>query len=279
MVARTGILKNSPLIYMLASIRFASWPLFEKKIDEVLDELRDTTPIIQSVQIVNKVGADGFPLTVKKDEAILQNWILMPNDRSYAIQFAPDQLLVFCKKYTQYNEFEKIFKNALRVLEKHMRFIDVSSMGVRYIDHIRCQNGEKLKDYIDSSFLPPDIKSLNTFGGAVTGVYKSGEIELRVKSISKPDALSVPDDLISMLAMTQDPGIPLRIRLIGDSQMLLDIDSIQSSETPVRMAKPKIISGLKLLHNEANSFFRNKSVCTDHAFNVWGKEVTDDASN
>lgn len=51
MTDRTGILPNSPLIYAIASIRFAAWPLLSKKIDEIHDELREITPLIQTIQI------------------------------------------------------------------------------------------------------------------------------------------------------------------------------------------------------------------------------------
>lgn len=270
MVTRTGILKNSPLIYVLASIRFASWPLIAKKIDEIHDELREITPIIQRIDIVRRLDDGTLFSPVKKDEDVLQHWVLMPSDRSYAIQFAPDQLLMFSKKYTRYEAFEEILVKALDVLIKHMRFIDVTSMGVRYIDHIKCRKGEEFEEYIDSSLLPPHIEGMSKSGGIVTGTYKlKNEVELRIKSVSQPDALSVPEDLIAMLAITQDPKKTLQLKILNGDEMLLDIDSLKNIEIPKRLDKTEITNQLKSLHKEANNLFRNKSVCTDHAFKVW----------
>lgn len=270
MIDRTGILKNSPLIYTLASIRFASWPLMAKKIDEIHDELRDITPLINRIQ-VQKIGVDGQALTQGED-ATLKAWMLMSSDRSHGIQLSPDQLLFFSSKYSHYADFEKILAKGLEVLLKHMRFMDVTNMGARYVDHIKVRDGEQPKDYISEGLLPATFARLERVGGITMGVYKSGEAELRVHCISQPVALTVPEDLIGVLAMIQEPGRPLKLEALKKGEMLLDMDAIKSNSEPQRLDKQAILNQLKSLHQVANAFFRHESVCTEYAFKVWKGE-------
>jgi uncharacterized protein (TIGR04255 family) len=272
MVDRTGKLKNSPLAYMLASVRFASWTLMAKKIDEIHEELRDILPLIHRIQ-VQRVGLDGQVVTQGDEATQTTMWVFMPSDRSYGIQCAPDQLLMFCKKYKRYTEFETTLSRVFDVLLKYMRFVDVTNMGVRYVDHINVRLGEKLESYIDVGWLPADIKGMEKLGGVVLGSYKSGSTELRIRSISQPGMLSVPDDLIHVLALFQEPNKVLQLEILKSGEMLLDIDSIKNNTTPERMEKDEILRQLNLLHQEANTFFRHESVCTEHAFEVWKGDI------
>lgn len=266
---RVGMLKYAPLTYVLASVRFAPWPLMAKKIDEIHDELRDILPLIHRIQI-RQIGLDGQVSTQGEGTTPPSVWMLIPSDRLYGVQLAPDQLLVLCKKYTRYVDFEDIFGKVLDVLFKHMRtIIDVTSMGVRYVDHIKIKPEEELKKYINGDFLPSDISGLEKIGGIVLGTYKSNDAELRIRCISQPDTWSVPEDLIQVLAMTHEPNTPLKLEPLKIGEMLFDIDSLMSYASPKRMQKDGIINQLKSLHQEANAFFRHESVFTDHAFNVW----------
>lgn len=268
MTDRKGILKNSPLTYVLASVRFAPWPLMAKKIDEIHDQLRDDFPMMRRLQI-QQIGLDGQVVSQGDGATQTAAWMFMPTDRSYLIQFAPEQLLILCKKYTRYTDFEKIFGKALDELLKHMRFVDIVSMGVRYIDNIKVLPEETLEDYISSGLLPTEIEGMEKIGGAVMGSYRSGKAELRIQSISQPGTLSVPQDLMPVLAMMNEPNTPLQLESLKKGEMFLDIDSIKKYTKPERMEKDDILLNLQSLKKEANNFFRHEHVCTEHAFKVW----------
>lgn len=271
MTDRTGILKKSPLIYALASIRFAPWPLMAQKIDEIHDDLRDITPLIHKIQI-GQVGPSGQAV-IQNEVAITAAWVLVSSDRSFGFLLTPDQMLFFSKKYTRYVDFETNIEKGLDVLLKYMRFLDVTNQGVRYVDHIKTIKEESLELYISSELLPANFDNLVRIGGTTLGIYKSGDAELRVRCTSQPDASTIPDDIISLLALFQEPGMPLRLEMLQSNELLLDIDALKNYPTPQRMKnKEDILSRLKSLHYEANVFFRNDSVCTDHAFKVWKDE-------
>lgn len=239
-----------------------------KKIDEIHDELRETTPLIHRIQIHQQVESGvrpGMP-----GEMVTSNvWMLMSSDRSLGIHLAPDQLLVFSNTYSRYAEFEKILDKCLDVLFKHMRSImDVTSLGVRYVDLIKPLKGEVRGDYVMDRLLPADFDGLEAVGGMSIGTYKVDEAELRVRCITQPDALAIPEDMISLLAMSQDPGIQLKLETLGNG-ILLDIDAVKSYSKPERMIKQGVLDQLGSLHQTSNAFFRHKSVCKERAFEVW----------
>lgn len=265
MTDRKGILKKSPLVYTIASVRFTTWRLLSKKIDEIHDELRDILPIIQDIRIRHQVDQNA-----PEEKA----WMLMPSDRSFGVQIAPNQMLLIHKKYLRYSSnFEEILGRVLDILAKHMRFIDVTNMGVRYIDHIKLRNNDHKSDYINEKFLPPDVDDFENRGGLVMGTYKTQNSVLRVQCNSQTGSLSVPHDIIPLLAMCQDAGQPLQFKALEKNEMILDIDSLINRQTPERMTNSQIKENLFKLHQEANTFFRHESVCTDHAFKVWKGEI------
>ena len=241
-----------------------------KRIDEIHDDLRHIVPIIQCIQM-QQIGLNGQ--AIGQDEGgNASAWILLSNDRSYGFQLAPDQILFFSKKYTRYDDFSRFFEEGLAVLFKKMRFMDVTNIGVRYVDHIKPLESEKLEQYVIRSLLPVEFPELDRFGGTTTWTYKARETELRIRGNSHPGTWAFPDDLIGLLVMSQDPMRPLELESIKENEFLLDMDAMMVNSVPTRMEVADIAGRVKLLHEEANKFFRSEAVCTDHAFEIWKDE-------
>ena len=240
--------------------------------DEIQDELREIAPLIQPI-VTQQVDLMVQPL--KFDGATSTSaWVFMSNDRTLGIHMSQDQLLVFTNKYVRYADFEKIIDKSLQVLLKHMRFMDISITGVRYVDHIKMQEGEQYQDYINESLLPSDFAGLDRIGGVIAGVYKVNDVSLRVRCITQPDAFTVPEDIIGLAALTQEPNKPIELKVLSESELLLDMDAIKQFPEPQRMDNQKdILVHLQNLHTVANNFFRHQDVCTNHAFKLWKGEV------
>ena len=270
MTDRKGILKNSPLVYALASIRFAPWPLMTKRIEEIHDELRDLTPLIQNIQFQNISIHTSF--SGGQVEPVTNIWMLLSSDRSLGVHLAPDQLLVFSKKYTDYTAFEQVLDKCLNVLLGRMRFMDVISAGVRYVDLIKVKDGEDCNKYITKHMLLANFSGFDDVGCIYAGSYKSGDDNLIVRCTSQPDAPAIPEDMLSILSMSNEPGKPLIIEKLKNG-ILLDIDAQKTYSEPQRMDKDKVLTKLKNLHQKANTFFRHDSVCTEYAFKTWKDEV------
>lgn len=265
MTDRTGILTNSPLIYAIASIRFAPWPLLAKKIEEIHDDLRDITPLIQTIQMQSGIaGIQG--------ENVTKLWMLLSSDRKVGIHLAPDQLLVFSSQYSRYTEFEPVLETCLSVLLKHMRFMDITSTGVRYVDHIKVKDSENRKDYISERLLTANFSGIIDNGCVYFGSYKSEGYDFNVRCTSQPNLLAVPEDMIGLLSMSSEPNNALRLDMLNNG-ILLDIDAYKFYPIPTRTDKDVLLKQLKDLHCVANDFFRHKDVCTDYAFNTWKGEL------
>ncbi|MDH4610307.1 TIGR04255 family protein [Pseudomonas sp. BN102] len=267
MTTRTGVLASSPLTHVIASVRFAPWPRLAKQIDDIQDSMREIAPLMNAIQL-EQVGPDGQALGKPH-----QAWVLVAPDHSFAIQFAQDQVLLIASKYNRFVDFSSKFERALSTLLEHMRFVDVLNIGVRYIDRIKAGEGESLSDYISASFLPPAVDGHDAVGGHIIAEYLKGDnTRLRVNSMSMPNALPVPQDVIGLLMMTSATNKPIQLDSLKPNELVLDMDAILINPAPARMSLSDVMSQLDRLHNVANDFFRHEGVCTEHAFKVWKGE-------
>jgi len=266
MIDRTGILNNPPLTHVLASIRFAPWTMLAKRVDEIHDELREFLPLIQMLRIRRSVPSGHATEDFQESNA----WMLMPIDRTFVVQLATNQLVVFCKGYSRYTDFEAKTSKVLEVLEKYMKFMHVENMGIRYIDLVKTEQGEALDDYVNPEFLAPKISGFEREDAAVISIYTYDGAKIRIRCITDISAPVVPDELIPLEAMSRiDITKPLTIARIQKGQALFDIDSFLVKPNPEKMQKENVLDELNKLHRNANKIFRHEAVFTDKAFGFW----------
>ena len=268
MTDRTGILKNSPLTYTLAAVRFTQWALMAKNIDEIHNELREAAPILHNIQSqpIGSVNTDSLPTL---------SWMFLSKDRKLGIHLSSDQLLIFSSKYVRFSDFKLEADKALGALFKHMNYMDVTNIGVRYIDCIKIKDTEKFDDYITTKLLPAEIDGLDVIGGASIVTYKVGDSELRVRCVTQPDEMDIPADLIGLLSIAQGQGNVIPLKRLGGDSFLLDIDALKIYSEPERISdKQDILTLVTSLHDTANAYFRHKDICSNHAFKMWkGEEI------
>ncbi|ANI17977.1 hypothetical protein A9C11_30050 [Pseudomonas citronellolis] len=70
---------------------------------------------------------------------------------------------------------------------------------------------------------------------------------------------------------SQPPG-NLKIELLGENELTLDMDAILALPSPQRCTLKDIMEKVDGLHAIANGFFRQEDVFTDYAFEVWRGE-------
>lgn len=266
MTNRTGVLAKSPLKYVLASVRFAPWPLVAKKMDEIQNELRDVLPLMHHIRLETpEAQAQGLGLA---QEA----WMLADVDKDYCVQISKDQVIFFTTTYSDYQEFSEKNSRALGVLYRFMNFIDVNNAGVRYIDHVKPAANEKKSDYISKKFLAPSINGLESSGGHIISEYITTSEKLRVNVLGIPGAFPIPQEMVSIpLILNGDQ--PFQVEALGSEDFIVDMDAIAMYPTPKRFSQQDLENVLHQLHNVANRFFRHEDVFTEHAFNVWKGEA------
>ncbi|MGU3346804.1 TIGR04255 family protein [Pseudomonas monsensis] len=266
MTTRTGVLKNSPLTLVFASVRFAPWPLLGKRIDEIQNDLRDVLPFMHHLEVE---APDGAPQgTMFNGEA----WMLISLDKSYGVQITKNQVLIFTPNYIDYADFEKKIDRVIKTLLSHMTFMHVQNMGVRYIDHIKPKAKEKSTDYISPQFIAPSIEGYATTGGQLFSEYLCGPHKIRVSVLDTPGTIPLPQDAIPVLAVFNGIENPLKLEQLKDQEFLIDMDAVSIFESAEKLSDVDITKELRKLHNVANNFFRHEEVFSDHAFKVWKGE-------
>lgn len=267
MTSRTGKLAKSPLAHVIASVRFAPWPRLAKHIDEIQDDLREIAPLMNVVQL-EQVGPDGQAVGTPR-----QSWVLVAPDNSFSIQFAQDQILIHAYKYGVYSDFDGILKKSLSTLLNYMKFVDVMTMGVRYIDYVKPINGEPISEYVSDKLLAPSFSNHKSVGGQATYEYKvADDVRLRVNALSLPGSPRLSQDVWGVVAMDSQPPGNLKIELLGENELTLDMDAILVHPSPQRLDLESIMEKMHSLHAIANGFFRQEDVFTDYAFKVWKGE-------
>jgi uncharacterized protein (TIGR04255 family) len=266
MTTRTGVLKKSPLSLVLASVRFAPWPLLGKRIDEIQNDLRDVLPFMHRLEVETPDGASQG--VAFNNEA----WMLISLDKSYGVQITKDQFLVFSPSYIDYKDFEKKIDRLLTTLLSHMKFMNVQNMGVRFIDHIKPREGEKSSEYISEKFLAPSIKDYETTGGRLFSEYSCGPHKIRVNVLNAPGAVPLPQDAIPVLAIFNGIENPLKLERLKPEEFLIDMDAVSIFPDAEKRSKDDIKKELNKLHSVANNFFRHEEVFSDYAFKVWKGE-------
>lgn len=266
MTNRTGTLAKSPLKYVVASIRFAPWPMMAKKMDEIQNELREVLPVMHHIRLESAEGqAQAMGLA---QEA----WMLAAADKNYCVQISKDQVIFFTAAYTNYKDFCEKNSRALKVLYKFMNFIDVTNAGTRYIDHVKPRDNEKKSDYICKKFLAPAVKDFSSSGGQIVSEYIFEDYKLRVNVLGIPGAFPIPPEMISIPVILNGPEKPFQVESLGAEEFIVDMDAVAIYTTPKRLTYQDLESILEQLHSVAHKFFRHTDVFTDHAFNVWKGE-------
>jgi uncharacterized protein (TIGR04255 family) len=277
-IQRSGILRSSPLVLTLASVRFTPWQLLSKEIGEIHNSLRDVTPLFHGLHI--QATFPGLPSAVSND-LTPTSWLFLSEDKTKAIQISNDQILFYSRTYKRYGDFEAFLRRGLEALLSRMNFMHVTSLGVRYVDHIRPRKGESPDQYVASELLTPSLGELGTVGGIAVYTYRAAaDSELRVRSVCNPQLPAVPEDLVPTVAIinhlvqgpAQDSTV-LPIQLLKQGEVLLDFDAVKTNVGSARIdSADALLQQLNGLHSIANNFFRHKQVCKDFAFNVWQEE-------
>lgn len=271
MVIRSGVLKNKPLIYVLASVRFQPWMLLPSKIAEIQDRLREDFPIFNNIQISRgDLGPNPVP-----DSLQSYAWAFHQSDRKAGCQISSDQIIVHCTNYESFDNFSKIISRVIDSVLEHSKNLDAVAIGIRYLDLIKVKENEKLADFLPKELLPYEKDSLGmkVSGGHTLTTYETTTGFLQARFWTGNNFMTVPDDLVPIYLLTKEisPTKVFPISPLQEGEGILDTDSIWSTSTPSRMSNGEIIKKFTELHAHANTFFR--TVCTEFAFKTWQEEL------
>lgn len=275
MTEREGILAGAPLIYALSVVRFAPILKLPKLIPDIHQALRSSLP--------------GFFQMVKGQGVMHSNepnsWAFLDRDATYACVLGADHLILQSTSYLHFANHSKLFRECIEALTNEVGPLDITGIGMRYVDKIEPGEGENLVDYLPEAMLPLRCEGLDKDGkepvavlGVSTTTYHLDPEFLHIRcwrqtGIWIPEDLTEPAmvfEIAKQTKHTHKPGAIIQNAFVPVSEKgaLLDIDAYCPMPLTERLKTDEICSKLDELHKTANLAFR--TVGKEHAFKVWG---------
>lgn len=211
-------LHKSPLILVLAQVRFAPVLLIKEYIPAIQDELRRqkySDYRAEQIQQVRFTGAE-----VKAEQT--NRWVFASRDRREAVIIAPDFVVCETSNYDVFETFLDKFQPVLALLRETISPDFAGQVGLRYVDLIRPSQGKAASDYLCESLrgLSKDrLKATSALQQFIVQA-QTGHGELTIRSFDSSGESILPPDLASAhieLSLNVDTNELCRI---------LDIDHI-----------------------------------------------------
>ncbi len=279
MVNREGVLPTAPLYFVLSGVRFKlreSLPAWIGPIQESLHEAG--YPHLSRVR--QSAGNGGMELAIDPEDFDPAHpgaaFLFSSNDRTSSIQIHKSGLTVFSKSYMRFDQFVSGLSSAVEAILSSSKYLEIETIGIRYLDFIRPRDGEQLSEYVSGGLLPFQPSWEGWDGRVLTGAhmssYKIGDDRLSVRLLGEGNPVVPPDLAMAFLSslnlaegLNSDP-----IPMIGNEQGTLDIDAFRDGFLLHAGEVKQVEDEVRRLHDVANKFFRK--VCSDHAFSRWNEE-------
>ncbi|MCD4747822.1 MAG: TIGR04255 family protein [Thermoanaerobaculales bacterium] len=252
-------LRNSPLVMVLAQVRFA--PVLK---------MADYVPAIQE-----KLRRNGYPrfgsqkireiaLGPQPEVRQAQRWLFANKENNESVVLSNDFIVLETSRYTVFEDFAKHLETVLGVIGEETDLSLVHRLGLRFVDLILPEDDESLDEYIK-----PQLHGLQADDLAVDellnqfesrGQTREGQLVVRLHQNNK-GAFLPPDLGSTHLAFASSPQKDVLATL-------LDIDHFSEQDRDYDV--PALINAMWELHVYTGKAF-NSSV-TDKALECWGKE-------
>jgi uncharacterized protein (TIGR04255 family) len=258
-------LPGSPLVAVLAQIRFSPIVDMETYVPKIQDELRRKNFPRFREEVVEEVAwvvrtPDGAPTI---DTRTQKQWEFSNAENTWSIRLTPDALTLATSAYVTYEEpFERHLATALDAIHGQATLQLVTRYGLRYVDLIKPEGGLEFTDYLDERLLglPADeLGMVDSFPFTqMRGPTDAGFMTLRCVFLNSGDVL--PPDLAGLRLQVNQSAEP------GLKVALLDFDHTRHEEQTYD--RGRLLESLALLHDRLDIAFR-KSV-TAEALLRWG---------
>jgi uncharacterized protein (TIGR04255 family) len=258
-------LPDSPLVAVLAQVRFSPVTAMESYVPAIQDGLRRKgfprfrEELVEEVSWVTRtVGSESAVDTRKQKQ-----WEFTDAKNTWSIRLTPDAVTLATSEYDTYEKpFEENLALALDIIHQQATLQLVTRIGLRYVDLIRPEGGLDFADYLDGRLLGLPAEELGLVDSfpftQMRGPTDVGFMTLRCVFLNSGSVL--PPDLIGLTLQMKESAEP------GTKVALLDLDHIRHEEEA--FDRERVLASLALLHDRLDLAFR-KSV-TAEALERWG---------
>ena len=258
------ILRKSPLVYVVAQVRFSAVESIPKYIPAIQDEFRKQFPRFTKGEVRNvRISPAAPPEIFAVPRFEFQN-----KERTCGIVVQPESVAVHVSRYSSFDFFCSSLQYALDTVHSVVTLGLIDRIGLRYVDVVRPSEGEELGQY-----LHPGLLGLND---ADVGVRRSirmsvfqGETEagtLLFRLAQRNDGGFLPPDVEPSPLSHEQPDVQP-----GEIVTLLDFDHFREfTKEPLDFSTDIVLRHLGRLHDNTDLAFR--AAVTEHALSAWGAE-------
>jgi uncharacterized protein (TIGR04255 family) len=249
-------LSRTPLIYVVAQVRFSAIMAMEKYVPEIQEKLRQKYPWFQR----SKIQEFAFQAQGAPNISFSDRYEFLQRDKRTGVVLMSNSVALHTNKYTSYEAFEQEFTSALGAIHESVGIGLVDRIGLRYVDLVRLGPNEAWSDYIKPGLLGLDAASVGvsqwTSQSVWVGKTEVGALAFRYTQSESP----VPPDLTPI--SLQYEGELLRPKEVG---AILDFDHY--SEATREFELEPVIGAVGDLHDNIDRAFR--SAVTPAALRKW----------
>ncbi len=252
-------LRNAPLIYVVAQVRFSAIVAIDKFVPEIQEKLRHKGfPRFLRGQVMEvALQPDGTP----KFNAV-ERYEFQDKDARLGVVLQSNSLAVHTNNYSHYENFEEEIKTALMAVHRVVNINLTERIGLRYVNLIRLQDGEKWADYLHEGLLGLDPRSVGVdrwlSRSEAMGATQVGKLVIRCSQSEQP----FPPDLLPTNTLHYSLDLAR-----GEVVTTLDFDHFVENVSDFSVASA--VSTLEQLHESLDVVFATS--VTTNALSKWGK--------
>lgn len=251
-------LSKSPLVMVLAQVRFAPVLQIQKFIPDLQEELRKNGfPHFVEEQVQELVFGGTVPPVRSSSR-----WIFGAPDWRKTVVFSQDFVVIETSDYDRFETFSNEFEKILNLAKEKIDLGRSERIGLRYVNLIRGQKSkspylflrQEMRGFSAVEF--GDVKSVQStcLSQAITDVGR-----LLVRAVHTDDGSHIPPELASTKLQFPDKPKP------GEQISFLDID--HNGEFPGDFDVSALIAELGKLHQYSDITF--EKAVTPEALELW----------
>lgn len=269
-----GQLRNAPLVYTLAVVRFSDIQKIGSYIPDIQEKLRKDFPAFEEKEVQDitfEQNANGRQ-TVSTNKS--HQWIFSDAERKWGFMISPNILLFHTIKYEHFDGFGKKMAKVLTAIFEIAHITHYHTLGIRYIDTIIPKEGETLQQYLNNQLLPVDLElnknSTTPIESSSQSKYNTDAGTLFLRHHIFSSGAPIPNDLkatAELLALHQG-NIDQRFAVLDTDHVFSE--RLGNNAKLFEFNVDSIINKFDDLHRSASETF--KCAVTEHALTTWNED-------
>ncbi len=264
-------IKKSPLVYVVAQVRFSAVESIPKYIPAIQNVFRKDYPRFIKGDTRNLRLNPHAPPEV----SVVPRFEFQNKERTCGIVVQSDNVAVHVSRYSSFDVFCSSLRYALDTVHSEVTLGLIDRIGLRYVDVVRPSGGEDLKQYLHPGLVGLNDADVGVRNSIRMSIYQ-GETDsgtLLFRLAQRNDRGFLPLDVEpSPLSHDQPEVRP------GELVTLLDFDHFRDfTREPLDFSTDVVLQYLWRLHDNTDLAFR--AAVTQYALDAWGAEERDVTSS